>query len=158
MLLIKNSMRIVNKYSFFVVNRLGVMLPVWIICYIFSLKVIALLALFFAVCSSIHFFVFSNNFIISNSKIIIESKENREIYLKNIEKIVFVDRNNFLTVSQTIEISLTNGKKVMINCNGIYPDDGDTEYEKSFYKIYEYTQSVYQHTYFKEYIFHKSIM
>lgn len=158
MLLIKNSMRIVNKYSFFVVNRLGVMFPVWIICCIFSLKVIALLALFFAVFSSIHFFIFSNNFIISNSKIIIESKENREIYLKNIEKIVFVDRNYFLTVSQKIEISLTNGKKVMINCNGIYPDDEDTEYEKSFYKIYEYTQSVYQHTYFKEYIFHKSIM
>ncbi len=106
--------------------------------------------LFYIALKSILFFIFYKNILIESDKIVLLSSKNEKYHFETIEKIVFIERNWLIGGSQKIRIFFSNGHKKTIRCNGLSSDD---EYSQSFYKTYEYVESLFQKTYYQEYYF-----
>jgi hypothetical protein len=79
---------------------------------------------------------------------VFNSKE--EVYnFKEIEKIIFIDKYWIFYGIQKIQIVLSNGQKILIDCDGIKAED-EYEWVDSFDKQYEYTKSVFNNVYRKD--------
>ncbi len=136
-------MKLINRYYFYILNRLGILFPIWIVCFIFNLKYIAFIGFIYAIAGSIYYFISHRDFVIDSNKITLISSKTENYYFNEIVKIIFIDKYFLFFSIQKIKIEFSDGSKKIINCDGLNSDD---ECVDSFYEAYQYLKSLFKNT------------
>jgi hypothetical protein len=147
-------MKAINKYYIFFSARLGLAANFLLITYLLEIEFMPIIAFIYIILRSLYFLFIYHDYTINTSNIVIlpnkvfNSKE-EEYDFKEIEKIIFIDKYWIFYGIQKIQIVLSNGQKIMIDCDGIKAED-EYEWVDSFDKQYEYTKSVFNNVYRKD--------